>query len=528
MTAGACQMTLLAGEPGVGKTRTAAELAHRAHAAGAIVLYGRCDEDIGLPYQPFMEALDFYTQQAAEPVLGRLPGELIRLLPEFPARVPGLARPVGSDPRSEEHLLFEATASWLVELSASSDVMIVLDDLHWADKPTLLLLLHVLRAGMEASGRARLFVLGTYRDTDIDRTHPLSAVLADLRRLPIVERHAIDGLTEAEVEEFIATAAGHELDDAIRALSEAVYAETEGNPFFVAEVLRHLVETGAVVRRDDRWMVADPGSLAVPEGVRDVIGRRLSRLSAQANEVLSVGSVIGRDVEVELLSELSDMTESTLLDALDEAVEARLIDETGADRYRFSHALVRATLYEELSATRRRRQHRRVAEALEKLRPDDVVALAYHYVEAGPEGGLMTRAVHYSLSAADQALSARALADAEARYTAVLKVLDDAGIEESPARIALFAGWANASETRVTPSTGLPCSRLPAKDTPRVSRDCWCGPFCRNFQGLASVIGQVDDERVHWTEVALEALDTQAPRPENSAERALLPFPPGC
>lgn len=518
---GGCRMALLAGEPGVGKTRTAAELAHRAHGEGALVLYGRCDEDLGQPYQPFMEALDSYTEHVAEPSLGRMAGELARLLPELPTRVPGLAPPLSSDARSEEHLLFEATADWLLTVCADRQVVLVLDDLHWAGKPSLLLLLHVLRAAVEAGSSAHLLVLGTYRDTDIDRAHPLSGVLADLRRLPVVTRHAIGGLTPAEVEAFIEAAAGHELDEEIRRLADSVYAETEGNPFFLAEVLRHLVETAAVVRREDRWVVKDPGTVSVPEGVRDVVGRRLSRLSEAANEVLSVAAVVGREVDVELLVELSDLTEGSLLDALDEAVRARLVDETGPDRYRFSHALVRTTLYEEQSATRRRRQHRRVAQALEKLRPDDVVALAYHYLEAGPEGGLMTRAVSYAISAGEQALGARALADAEARFRQVLEVLDDLEIEDSPEHVVALCGLGEAQRDQADPrfrSTLLEAGRRAMRSG---QAESLVRAVLANQRGVISVMGDVDPERVQMAEAALELVGT-APTVERARLLAYL------
>ncbi|HXY44493.1 MAG TPA: AAA family ATPase [Acidimicrobiales bacterium] len=511
-----CRMTLLAGEPGVGKTRTAAELAHHAHSAGAVVLFGRCDEDLGAPYQPFMEALDFYTQETAEPVLGRLSGELVRLLPQLAARCPDLGRPISSDPRSEEHLLFEATASWLVELASSIPVVLVLDDLHWADKPTLVLLLHVLRAATASGEGCRLFVVGTYRDTDIDRSHPLAGTLADLRRLPVVERHPVSGLNEAEVAQFIAAAAGHDLDEETRVLADAVYAETEGNPFFVAEVLRHLVETEAVVRRGGRWVVADPGTLSVPEGVRDVIGRRLSRLSDGANELLSVAAVIGRDIDVELLADLSDLTESTLLDVLDEALRARIIDETGADHYRFSHALIKATLYEELSATRRRRLHRRVAEVLEKLHPEDVVALAYHYVEAGPEGGLLTRAIRYSLAAAEQSLAARALADAERRFRQVLEVLEEADLDDGRPQLAAQCGLGECQRDQGNPAfrdtlLAAACQARGAGDTEMFFR-----AVLSNSRGF-SLIGVLDPERVELTRSALDVVG-----PEPSPVRARL------
>ena len=233
------------------------------------------------------------------------------------------------------------------------------------------------------------------------------------------------GLSVAEVAELMSQAAGHALDEDGRRLAESLHAETEGNPFFVEEVLRHLVETGTVRRQETAGWWPAATTVAVPEGVRDVVGRRLGRLSAQTNQMLSVAAVLGRDFDVELLAALRDAPEDSLLDALDEAVGAGLVQETGADRYRFAHVLVRATLFEELSATRRRRLHRRVGEAIEKLRPDDVVALAYHFSQAGPDGEGMSRAVRYGLAAAEQALQARALGDAEARFHQVLGLLDD-------------------------------------------------------------------------------------------------------
>jgi predicted ATPase len=315
--AGRCQAVLLCGEPGIGKTRTAAEVAQAAFDEGAIALYGRCDEEIGVPYQPFAEALDWYTGHVDQPVLGRHPGELIRLQPLLGSRLAGLAAPVSSDPRSEEFLLFEATRSWLVELSRRQPVVLVLDDLHWASRPVLLLLRHVLRAAVAEGEGVRLLVLGTYRDTELGRNHALAGVMADVRRLPDVEQLAMAGLSAVEVAELLSQAAGHELDDDGGRLAASLHAETEGNPFFVGEVLRHLAETGTV---------------AVPEGVRDVVGRRLGRLSAQTNQMLSVAAVLGRDFDVELLAALRDVPEDSLLDALDEAVGAGLVQETGADR----------------------------------------------------------------------------------------------------------------------------------------------------------------------------------------------------
>jgi class 3 adenylate cyclase/DNA polymerase III delta prime subunit len=515
--AGSCQAVLLCGEPGIGKTRTAAEVAQAAFDQGAVALYGRCDEEIGVPYQPFAEALDWYTGHVGQPVLGRHPAELIRLQPLLRSRLAGLAAPVSSDPRSQEYLLFEAARSWLVELSRQQPVVLVLDDLHWASRPVLLLLRHVLRAAVAEANGVRLLVLGTYRDTELGRNHALAGVMADMRRLPGVEQLAMAGLSAVEVAELLSRTAGHALDDDGRRLAERLHAETDGNPFFVGEVLAHLVETGIVGRQDDRWVVARGDAMAVPEGVRDVVGRRLGRLSAQTSQMLSVAAVLGRDFDVELVAALRDAPEGGLLDALDEAVGAGLVQETGADRYRFAHVLVRASLLEELSATRRRRLHWRVGEAIEKLRPDDVVALAYHFSEAGPDGEATSRAVRYGLAAAEQALGARALGDAEARFHHVLGLLEDPATDAARARVAALCGLGEAQRDQGNAqfrTTLLEAGWLAqaSADTPMLVRAALA-----NSRGLPSMIGAVDTDRVAITQAALESVG-----PQPTAERARL------
>ena len=498
---GACRTVLLAGEPGVGKTRTAAELARTAFADGALILFGRCDEALGVPYQPFVEALQYLVVHATSPALGRTPGELRRLVPDLGKSVDERDGPVTSDPASEEHRLFEACASWLIEASRSNNAgcVLVLDDVHWATKPTLQLLQHVVRSA--ADDGAPLLVVATYRDTEIDDVHPLAAAVGDLRRLPGVDRVAVDNLSADEVVAFIAAAAGHELDDAARRLADAVSAETEGNPFFVGEVLRHLIETGGVRREGERWVVADPDHVAIPEGVRDVVGRRLTRLSSATNEILSVAAVVGREFDVDVLIGMIDITDDAALDALDEAVRARLVEETAVDRFRFAHALVRTTLHDELSATRRRRLHCRVADVLEKLRPHDVRALAYHCTEGVSGGGDIARALGYTLAAAAEALAARAFAEAEARFRAALELLDD--VVGGPERVVAMCGLGECMRDQGDATFRevlLDASRraLELGDVDLVVR-----AVLANTRGYAAVVGAIDPERIEVTEQAL-------------------------
>lgn len=421
---GQSRAVLVVGEPGAGKTRTAAEVAREAFTQGALVLYGRCDEQLGVPYQPFVEALEWQTVHDPGLALGRFAGELVRLVPDLGERVDGLPAPVSSDPRVEGYRLFEAVASWVGEVSADQGLVLVVDDVHWATRPTVQLLVHVLRS-LAGQPQARVLVLVAYRDTDVDRMHPWSEALGELRRLPQVSRHPVGELDGDEVLALVEQAAGHPLDEQARAAALRIHAQTEGNPFFVGEVVRHFVETGIARLEQGRWVIDDQATLDVPEGVRDVVGRRLSQLSAEANEVLRVSAAIGREVDIDVVARLVDGGIDVVLDALDEALRARLLEETGPERLRFTHELVRATLAEELTAPRRRRLHARILAVLEELRPAEVAALAHHALQAGPLGGSLQPAVGYAAAAGEQALARRATADARGWFEQALELAEE-------------------------------------------------------------------------------------------------------
>ncbi|MGH9004783.1 MAG: ATP-binding protein, partial [Acidimicrobiia bacterium] len=388
------------------------------------VLAGACGEDLGVPYQPFVEALRHlidHTEASELPGwLGRYPGELVRLVPEVAQRLPGLPEPMTSDPETERYRLFDAVASWLADASRRHPLLLVLDDLQWAAKPTLLLLRHIARSAEPM----RVLMLGTYRDTETGRNHPLSGTLADLRRIGSFERLSLVGFDRAGVLAFMEQAAGHALEDepALN-LAAAIHEETEGNPFFVVEVLRHLAETGGIERRDGRWGTSLPvEDLGIPEGVRDVVGRRLSRLAAETNRVLALAAVTGLEFDLAVLGHAAGLDEDGLAAVVDEAVAARLLSEVpgvGA-RYRFSHALVRDTLYGELSAARRITLHRRVAEATESVyrgRIDDhLPALAHHFSRAAAPSDETLKGIDYATRAGDHALAQLAHDEAVTYY----------------------------------------------------------------------------------------------------------------
>ena len=419
------QLAFVAGEPGVGKTRLVMEFA-RSVRPEANVLFGRCDQEALVPHQPFVEAIEWYVRECPPAVLeARLADvdgiwELAQLIAPLARRVPLVPAPVESNPEGRRYRLFEAVAALVSAIARARPLLIVLEDLHWADRPTLLLLRHLLRSSHQAS----LGIVATYRETELSRTHPLAEMLAELRREEGVTRIGLSGLEEEQVSQFIGQWIGRESPSN---LTRLVSGRTEGNPFFVGEVLRHLSETGALALLTSGARASDdPGGL--PEGVREVIGRRLSRLSDACNRVLGLAAVVGREFSLPVLNTLAEQPEEQLLDILDEAITARLVqDVPGApDRYAFTHALVRDTLYEELTAARRARLHRLVAEAIERLAPSDdppLADLAYHYAQAA-SAAVAHKAIEYAIRAAERAAAAFALEEAARFYLTALQALD--------------------------------------------------------------------------------------------------------
>jgi hypothetical protein len=497
---GVRRSVLVSGEPGVGKTRLAAEAAQRVHAAGGMVLYGRCEEDLGVPYEPFVEALGWFCQHtpAAElpSRLGRFPGELVRLLPDLPRIVPGLDPPLRSDPETERYRFFEAVASWLDSAGDPGGLFLVVDDLHWAPPPTLALLAHVVRA----ADPAPLLVLGTFRDTEVGRHHPLAPVLADLRRIEGIERLALAGLSIDELAELLEERGGVGSGPALAVM---LHEATDGNPFFVREVLRHAAESGLTV-----------GPLLVPEGVREVIVSRVARLSPLSQELLAIASVLGRATDLGTLALVADADEDLVVDALDEALAARLVEETGVGAYRFFHALVRTALYESLSASRRGRLHLRAADAYERRSAEEAAHLAHHLIAAMPLSG-PERTAAACLMAGNRALEVLADTEAAGWYREGLAASN--GEAEPSLSIDLLTGLGEAQRRTGDATfrqTLLDAARRAARqgDAARLAR-----AVLANNRGFTSVIGHVDDERIELIETALD-LAGSAP----SAERAQL------
>jgi len=413
------RVMLLAGDPGIGKTRLLAETAVRAFASGSIVLAGRAPEETLVPYQPFLEALGHYVFRAPleelRLVAREYGAELGRLIPELRRRVPELPPPDPGDPETDRYRLFEAVAGLLAEISAAVPVLIVLDDLQWADRPTLLLLRHLARS----PHNTRVSIMGAYRD--VDRwSEGFDQALAGLRRERLMLQLDVGGLPADEAMELVRLRAG---GTPSLAFVQALYRETEGNPFFIEEIVRHLTDAG--VHSQDAG-AGDLERVGLPEDVRDVISRRLDRLDPGSIEWLRVAAVIGRDFDASLLERVLGFDEDRFLAALEEALDAGLVAEAPGDpgRYSFAHALIRETLYEGMSSARRARVHRRVGVALEELGDESQIgALALHFTRAAdPEDA--ERAIRYGLRAGEQATAMLANEEAAAHYSRALEVLD--------------------------------------------------------------------------------------------------------
>ena len=422
--AGHGRLIMLAGEPGIGKTRTAQELASHAARREAAVLWGRCHEEAGAPpYWPWVQVIGAVLNDGDPGVVASLgPGasDIAEIVPALRDLLPGLERsaPLG-DPAEARFRLFESIRLFLTNLSRQRTVLIVLDDLHWADAPSLRLL-EFLAPAIAAS---RILLAGTYRATELSRRHPLSNSLGALARARHFVRVNLSGLSAEEVEAFIAAAA----TSAPAGLAEALHHQTEGNPLFLREIVRFLEQRGALDPGLDAADGGVPPTIRIPEGVTEVIGRRLNFLSAGCNEVLALASVIGREFTWEvLLRAAAPLGDDMLIEALDEAVAAHVVEETAEGRYQFAHNLIRMTLYDELRIARRRQFHRDIGAAIELVHQADLgpflPELARHFQAAGNDADA-TKAIDYAARAGRRADEMLAFEDATQFFQVALDAI---------------------------------------------------------------------------------------------------------
>ena len=433
------QVVVVSGDAGIGKTRLAVELGTVAARDGAIVLYGAGHLDSVVPYQPFAEALTSYAAETPPATLrddvAHVGGTIGRLAPELARRLPGLADPVRADPETERYLLFEAAAALLERLAERAPVVVVLDDLHWADEGSWLLLAHLARH----TTATRLLLLVTLRAVE---SAPHASMLAGLRREGLAGQLGLTGLDSQAVGDMIADRWG---SPPPAEFCVAVTELSSGNPFFVEQLLARVEETAPTGDDGRPPTRLDIAVLGVPEGVRDVIGQRIGGLSTEAGQVLAIASVVGQDFRLDVIDGVTDLGVNALVDVFDEAVTAGVVVEIlgSFGRYRFTHALTRETLYGGLTRTRRAYLHERVGTALENLgggQQDRLEALAHHFLSSGLDP---VKAATYAWRAATKAIGQLAHEEATILLERGLRILD--GVEVGgEVRADLLLGLAEA------------------------------------------------------------------------------------
>jgi len=452
--AGRGGLVMLVGEPGIGKSRTIEEFAEHARGGSALVLTGRCFEgEWAPPYAPFVEAIAGYAKdadpEALRADLGYGAPTVARLVPSLRERLPDIGEPVPLNPEEERFRLLDAVSQFINATSARAPVVFVLDDLHWADGGTIAMLRHVARFLTQH----RVLVLGAYRDVELDRQHPLADALAALRREAEYERILIKGLDEGDVRAFLTDMAEQDVPDAF---VQALSAETDGNPFFIREVLIHLAEEGKIYRQDERWVASvSIAEMGIPEGIRQVIGRRLSRLSENANRLLSAASGFNGPFRVGLAAAAAGLAEPDALGAIDAALEAQIVQPASdSESYDFTHALIRHTLYGELSPSRQVRLHRQIAESMERLYGDRAMErapeLAYQYHRSAGLPGT-ERGAGYAVAAADAAERLPAWDEVAAFSRMALDLLPETDERRAQAagRLGLALAWSTGSDEAV-------------------------------------------------------------------------------
>jgi len=419
---------LLSGEPGAGKSRLAREITIQAAVDGAVVLSGGCYEyEAATPYLPFVEAFRRWVREEKSDehlreVLGEAATQIAKLAPEIETRLGPFPERQELAAHEERLLFFDAVVQVFSNIARRQSLLFYADDLHWADRGTLWLLGHLLRQ----LRNERVLILGAYRETELDRAHPLAKSLVDWNRERLITRIVLRRFSESETGDQLGALLGEQVSGEF---AVAVHRETEGNPFFVEEVLKALIERGSVRRESGRWRRCDMNEMLIPQSVKEAIGNRLDRVSQNTNEVLRVSAILGKVFTFEELSAAAEQNEDMLLDALDEATGAQLIAAGSGDSFSFTHDKIREVLYEELNPIRRRRLHRHVAEGLERRCKSSSCAvekLAHHYIQAGDH----QRGLEYAKQAAAEAARVFAFDEAIAAYGRARDCAEALGLTE--------------------------------------------------------------------------------------------------
>jgi len=504
-------LVVVTGEPGVGKTVLVADLAREAHHRGEVVLFGRCDEDVAVAFGPFTEALGALVATLPRQVLTE---HLETYGPHLARLVPGL-RPLvraGAAESGDQLELFVSVTELLDRVGAVRPVLLAIDDIQWVDDSTVSLL----RFLLARSDPARLAVVATCRDSQVHRGSQPGEAMTRLGDTGV--RIPLDGLDEEAVLAWLQAAAGHELEAEARDLAVALRRDTGGNPFFLAQVLQQMGETGVLFQEGGRWQLqGDVASLMLPDSARQVVSDRVARLGEETVRVLRAAAVVGQEFDLELLAACLDESEDDVLDQLEQAERAALVHNAEGERFFFRHALVQQTLYGEMSPARRTRAHLRTVDALERLgdadtRPGEA---AYHLEQSGRAEALV-RAIDYHRRAGTMAVASFAPEDGVRHFSAARALADrtDASVIER-CEIDVELGNAmrhagDAAHREVLLEAARTAERLGASDV-------LVRAALANSRNWASHAGAVDEEKVAVLEAALRAIG-----PGATAERARI------
>jgi oligopeptide transport system substrate-binding protein len=435
------RVLMISGEPGIGKSRLVRELTTHAEVTGGWALEGASYAESGSPYGPFRQVLREVLSKDSETCCDLPQGvlaDVLSLAPELKTHFPDVSANPPLDPQAERQRLFENIVIFFSTLSDHAPLLLILEDAHWADSGTLARMLHLARN----TRHKRVMIVAPYREVELDEARPFHEVLLDIQREGLAVRLKLNRLTRSQTQDLLGVLFAEEI---LPDFLEGIYRETEGNPFFIEEVCKTMLASGKMTFGDGRWHRPSMKELGVPQSVQVAIQSRVGKLPELSQEILKLAAVVGRVFDLETIAKTSDLEEDQLIDAMEDAQNAQLIEgENGREGgvYRFSHALIPSTLVVGLRTRKRRRLHREVATAIEQVCPDDFEALAFHYNQAGED----EKAVTYYLKAGDRARSLFAFQETVYHYEHALEILRDGADIDRAARTLMKLGLAYHNE----------------------------------------------------------------------------------
>ncbi len=468
-------VAMLCGEPGIGKTRTLEEFSDLARQRGAIVITGACyDGEWQAPYGPFAEAIVDRSRRLRpaefSAALGKHASIMARIAPALNDILADIQPPPSLGKEEERVRLFDALSQFLIAVSRQTPLVIILDDLHWADRGTVAMLTHAAHFVPANS----ILLIGAYRDAEVDRKHPLAAALVAISRMRNFDKLTLSGLEEVDLANLLGMIGD---DDAPDALVKALDGATEGNPLFIRELLLHLVEERKILQGGPGWLSRlSVEQLGIPESVRQIVGRRLLRLSEEANRLLSVACAFNGEFSLNIAAAVANLDEDSALRAIDEALDAQLLRPgSDSDRFDFTHAVIRNTTYSELNSARRVRLHRKIAEEMEGVwgerAAEHAAEVAYQFWRGAAAAGA-ERGVEYAIAAADNAESAYAFDEVTDFLRIALELLPHADPRRPRVLARLGVGLVWTLNEEKAPSVTLEAGELiAAAESPEAAAD---------------------------------------------------------